>query len=100
MANYMWGERRGVKPYLSPIWDSDSLDWQDLSAADIVSRVTSKVSSGSIVLFHNAALNTPEALPSIIETLLQDGYKFIPISEMILQGDYEIDHTGRMCGVS
>ncbi len=84
----------------SPIWEPDSLDWKDLSAADIVSRVTSKVSTGSIVLFHNAALNTPEALPSIIETLLQEGYTFIPISEMILQGDYEIDHTGRMCGVT
>ena len=81
--------------------ESDSLDWKDLSAADITRRVTSKVQPGSIVLFHNAALHTPEALPGIIEALLQDGYTFVPISQLILPGtcgqDYTIDHTGRQC---
>jgi len=81
---------------MEPIqWDVDSLDWKDLSAAEITQRVTSKVGPGSIVLFHNAALHTPEALPEIIETLLQEGYTFVPISEIILDGEYTIDHTGR-----
>ena len=85
---------------MEPIqWDVDSLDWKDLSAAEITKRVTSKVQAGSIVLFHNAALHTPEALPTILETLLQEGYTFVPISELILPGeyhvDYTIDHTGR-----
>ena len=85
---------------MEPIqWDVDSLDWKDLSAADITKRVTSKVQPGSIVLFHNAALNTPEALPRVIEKLLQDGYTFVPISEIILKGEYTIDHTGRQCPV-
>ena len=89
---------------MEPIqWDVDSLDWKDLSAADITQRVVSKVQSGSIVLFHNAALHTPEALPGIIETLLQEGYTFVPISEIILPGeygvDYTIDHTGRQSPV-
>ncbi len=87
---------------IEPIqWDVDSLDWKDLSAADITQRVTSKVQPGSIVLFHNAAKHTPEALPGIIEKLLQEGYTFVPISELILPGccgqDYTIDHTGRQC---
>ena len=64
-------------------------------------RVTSKVQPGSIVLFHNAALHTPEALPGIIEALLQQGYTFVPISQLILPGtcgqEYTIDHTGRQC---
>ena len=77
--------------------NGDSLDWKDLSAAEITQRVTSKVQPGSIVLFHNAALHTPEALPGIIEALLQDGYTFVPISELILTGEYTIDHTGRQC---
>ncbi len=59
--------------------------------------MTSKVQPGSIVLFHNAALHTPEALPGIIQTLLQEGYTFVPISQIILTGDYTIDHTGRQC---
>lgn len=83
---------------MEPIqWDVDSLDWKDLSAADITQRVVSKVQPGSIVLFHNAALHTPEALPGILETLIQDGYTFVPISQIILEGDYTIDHTGRQC---
>ena len=60
---------------MEPIqWDVDSLDWKDLSAAEITKRVTTKVQSGSIVLFHNAAKHTPEALPTILEDLLQQGY--------------------------
>ena len=87
---------------MEPIqWDVDSLDWKEIPADEICQRVISRVSSGSIVLFHNAALHTPEALPTIIETLLQDGYTFVPISQLILPGtynsDYTIDHTGRQC---
>ena len=78
-------------------WDVDSLDWKDLAAGEITQRVTSKVQPGSIVLFHNAALHTPEALPAIIQTLLQEGYTFVPISQIILTGEYTIDHTGRQC---
>ena len=79
----------------------DSLDWKDLSASEITKRVTSKVQAGSIVLFHNAAKHTPEALPTILEALLREGYTFVPISELILPGeyntDYTIDHTGKQC---
>ncbi len=75
----------------------DSLDWKDLAAGEIIQRVTSKVQPGSIVLFHNAALHTPEALPTIIQTLLQEGYTFVPISQILLSGEYTIDHTGRQC---
>ena len=83
---------------MEPIqWDVDSLDWKDLSAPDITKRVTSKVCPGSIVLFHNAAKHTPEALPGIIQCLLQEGYTFVPISQIILTGNYTIDHTGRQC---
>ena len=83
---------------MEPIqWDVDSLDWKDYDAPTIYQRVTSKVCPGSIVLFHNAALHTPEALPDILEYLINDGYTIVPISELILDGDYIMDHTGRQC---
>jgi len=85
---------QGIEPIQ---WDVDSLDWKELTAPEITKRVTSKVQPGSIVLFHNAALHTPEALPGIIEALLQEGYQFVPISQLILTGQYTIDHTGRQC---
>lgn len=76
-------------------WDVDSLDWKDLSASEITKRVTSRIQPGSIVLFHNAAKHTPAALPAIIEYLIANGYEIMPVSQLILKGDYTIDHTGR-----
>ena len=78
-------------------WDVDSLDWKGISASDISGRVLKNVKSGSIVLFHNAAENTPEALPGIIEGLIADGYKIVPVSQILLTGDYTIDNTGMQC---
>ena len=81
---------------MEPIqWDVDSLDWKELSAGEIYDRVTSKVRPGSIILFHNAALHTPEALEDIIKYLLAQGYEIVPISRLILPEPYTIDHTGR-----
>lgn len=76
-------------------WDVDSLDWKDLPAGDIISRVCGKVTSGSIILFHNAAKNTPEALPAILDKLLSEGYMPVTMSELIYQDHYTIDHSGR-----
>lgn len=58
-------------------------------------RVIDRVQPGSIILFHNAGLNTNEALPTIIEQLLQDGYEIVPVSDMILSGDTYLDHNGK-----
>ena len=78
-------------------WDVDSLDWKGISAAQISRRVLDKVQPGSIVLFHNAAEHTPEALPEILETLLGEGYRIVPVSRILLEGDCFIDSTGRQC---
>ena len=78
-------------------WDVDSLDWKDLSATEIQKRVLEGVNSGSIVLFHNAALHTPEALSGIIEQLQAKGYSILPVSQLIHRENYEMDHTGRQC---
>lgn len=81
---------------MTPVqWDVDSLDWKGISAAEIRERVLSRVQPGSIVLFHNAAEHTPEALPGIIEALQADGYSIVPISQLLLEGDTWIDNTGQ-----
>ena len=76
-------------------WDVDSLDWKDYDAKTIFARVTGRVQPGSIVLFHNAALHTPEALGDIVAWLLQEGYKIVPVSQLLLGGKTVIDHAGR-----
>ena len=83
---------------MEPIqWDVDSLDWKGISAEEITRRVTGKLQCGSIVLFHNAGEHTPEALPAILDYLNREGYRLVPISEIILGGEYTIDHTGKQC---
>lgn len=76
-------------------WDVDSLDWQGISAEQITQNVLTKVKNGSIVLFHNAADHTPEALPKIIETLQSEGYEFVSIDSLIYKDNFYIDVTGK-----
>ena len=83
------------KFFFTSVSNADSLDWKDLSAENITKRVTTKVKPGSIVLFHNAALNTPAALPAILKQLQTDGYTIVPVSSLLLEGATAIDHEGR-----
>ena len=79
-------------------WSVDSLDWKDNATADsIYKRVTSKVKPGSIVLFHNDAEHTPEALPNVLKTLKEQGYEFVFIDDLIYKENYEIKHDGTQC---
>ena len=81
---------------MEPIqWNVDSLDWKDYDAGTICKRVRDKLCPGSIVLFHNAALHTPEALPSVLEHMIREGYTVVPIGQLIYTENYTIDHTGR-----
>ena len=76
-------------------WDVDSLDWKDLSASEIATRVTSRVKSGSIILMHNNGLHTAEAVPVILQTLIERGYTFVPVGELIYRQNFTVDSQGR-----
>ena len=75
-------------------WSVDSLDWMEISADEIYNNVVPKIKPGDIVLFHNAAKHTPEALPRIIEDLQKQGYTFVLIEDLIYKDDYKIDVNG------
>ena len=81
--------------YYTIQWDTDSLDWKDLSATDIAMRVINGVKSGSIILMHNNGLHTAESVPIILETLKNKGYSFVPIGELIYKDNYTVDGSGR-----
>jgi polysaccharide deacetylase family sporulation protein PdaB len=76
-------------------WDVDSLDWKNLSAAQITDRVTRNVKPGSIVLFHNNAQRVEEYLPDILDRLKSEGYELVPVGRLILKENYHMDHAGR-----
>lgn len=77
-------------------WDVDSLDWKkDMAESDIYKRVTQRVKSGSIILFHNDTLYTQEVLPSILENLTNNGYDCVTVSQLLLKDNYKIRYDGR-----
>ena len=51
--------------------------------------------NGSIILFHNDAKYTPEALGPILKGLKEKGYQIVPIWDLIYKENYTINHEGR-----
>lgn len=77
-------------------WNIDSLDWKNYGADDIVSRVLNhkNLNNGSIILMHNGAKYTKDALERVIIGLKEKGYEIVPISQLIYTTNYTTDHTG------
>ncbi|MDO4743259.1 MAG: hypothetical protein Q4B04_04410 [bacterium] len=81
--------------YITFVTNDDSLDWKENATAEsIANRVISKTKNGSIILMHNDADHTPEALPTILKTLKEQGYEFVFIEDLIYKENYEILHDG------
>lgn len=75
----------------------DSLDWKEYGVKDIIRTVLNhkNLGNGSIILCHNGAKYTAEALEELIEGLQEKGYEIVPISELIYKEKYHMDVTGR-----
>lgn len=78
-------------------WDVDSLDWKDYGVDSIIKTVTEHkhLGNGSIILCHNGAKYTAQALETLITTLQDQGYEFVPISQLIYKDNYHLNHEGR-----
>ncbi len=76
-------------------WDVDSRDWQLPTAEEMIKNVTSHLSAGSILLFHNDIPATPTALDGILLVLDREGYQYVWVDKLIYHDQYEIDHTGK-----
>ncbi len=78
-------------------WDVDSLDWKNRGIQDILDTVLNHkhLGNGSIILCHNGADYTKDALDGLITGLQDKGYELVPISELIYKENYEMDHEGR-----
>ena len=83
--------------YYAIQWDVDSLDWKDYGVDSIIKTVTQHkhLGNGSIILCHNGAKYTAQALDTLITTLKEKGYTFVPLSELIYRDNYSMDHEGR-----
>lgn len=83
--------------YYSIQWSVDSLDWKDYGVESIIKTVTEhkELKNGAIILMHNGAKYTAQALPTVIEKLQAAGYEIVPISELIYKDNYHLDVTGK-----
>jgi len=74
--------------YRIVLWSVDTRDWDKKTTLEnIVDNVMENTCSGSIILFHDSVSRkesiTPQALRAIIPALLEDGYRFVTISELL-----------------
>ncbi|MDO4272734.1 MAG: polysaccharide deacetylase family protein [Eubacteriales bacterium] len=78
-------------------WSVDSLDWKDYGADSIVETVVNSKSleNGAIILCHNGAKYTAQALDELITSLEGKGFEFVPVSQLIYKDKYHMDVTGK-----
>ncbi len=78
-------------------WSVDSLDWKDYGVDQVISQVCENkhLENGAIILCHNGAKYTAQALDQMLTNLKEQGYQFVPISELIIKDNYSIDVTGK-----
>lgn len=72
--------------YTMVVWSIDTHDWQSRPAEEIVRYVHENVQGGDILLFHDyiSGQNTTiAALKQLIPKLLEDGYHFTVVSDLI-----------------
>ena len=77
-------------------WSVDSLDWKDYGVDNIIKTVTTHkaLDNGAIILMHNGAKYTAQALESVITNLQNQGYTLVPISELIIRNNFHMDANG------
>lgn len=78
-------------------WSVDSLDWKDYGVDSIINTVCQhkELKPGAIILCHNGAKYTADALDQLLTGLENQGYEIVPISKLILRENYTMDVTGK-----
>lgn len=65
------------------LWTVDPLDWCSDDAACVVRSVTEKVEENDIVLLHDYYDSTVTAALKIVDELLEEGYVFVTVEEIL-----------------
>jgi peptidoglycan/xylan/chitin deacetylase (PgdA/CDA1 family) len=76
----------GSLDYRVILWDVDTRDWAHTSPEDISRHILDTVEAGDIILMHDFIgydSPTPAALRLVIPALLERGYRFVTVGELI-----------------
>ncbi len=68
------------------LWTVDTRDWAHTGASEIKKNVSEHIGNGSIILFHDyvsGSSSTAEALRKLLPELIDQGYTFDTVSNMI-----------------
>ena len=74
------------KGYDIILWSIDTLDWAHTPSSSIADKILNSTCGGDIVLMHDyvsGGCQAPDALRIIIPKLLEEGYEFVTVSELI-----------------
>ena len=63
-------------------WSVDPRDWATDDAAAIETAVLEKIKDGDIVLLHDMSTSSVKAALDIVDSLLEDGFTFVTVSEL------------------
>lgn len=74
------------------LWSIDTLDWKNHNSRKIEERVMSKISDGDIILMHDIYRATANSLELIIPKLIEKGYQFVTISELLYYKDIPVEN--------
>lgn len=82
--------------YYSIQWNIDSLDWKDYGRDSILKAVldNKNLNNGSIILLHSGTKYTADTLEMLIHCLQDDGYKLVPVSQLIYTDNYYLNDKG------
>ena len=78
-------------------WSVDPKDWATTSVGSIESAVLKKIRDGDIILLHDMTVSSVQAALDIVDTLQQQGYRFVTVSELAKLRNTPI-RPGRMYG--
>ena len=67
------------------LWDVDPLDWMTKNTALVVERVLKDTKPGDIILLHDYYQSSDDAALEIVDALMERGYKFVTVDELILE---------------
>ncbi len=73
--------------YATVLWTVDPRDWASPPARDVAAVIEKNAKCGSVILCHDYNSSkrspTPEALRAVIPKLIENGYSFVTVSELL-----------------
>ena len=69
---------------ISVKWTIDTLDWKNRNVREIIGKVMQQISDHDIILMHDYYETSVEAALQIVDRLLEEGYEFVTVEDLIL----------------